>query len=124
MPITVRSPDIEAEISFLPTEQGGRHSPACSGYRPSHDFGIVGTLNDAAHEYIGCEAAVPGSTVKANMWFLAPQYQEGRLYPGFKFTVQEGIRVVGNGVVVAVLNEMLKKMAPNPSFNGTPDGAR
>lgn len=123
MAITVRPPDIEAEVSFLPTEQGGRHSPAHSGYRPNHDFGIAGTLNDAEHEYIGCETAALGSTVKTNMWFLAPQYQEGRLYPGFKFTVQEGAKIVGNGVVVEVLNEALR-MAPNPSFNGTPCGAR
>jgi translation elongation factor EF-Tu-like GTPase len=88
MPITVRPPDIEAEISFLPTECGGRQSPAISGYRPTHDFGLNGILNDAAHEYIGCESVSPGQSVKANMWFLVSQYQESRLYPGFKFTVQ------------------------------------
>ena len=108
MPITVRPPDIEAEISFFPTEHGGRRSPAISGYRPSHDFGLEGTLNDAAHEYVGCESVPPGQTAKTNMWFLAPHYQEGRLYPGFRFTVQEGSRIVGHGIVTKVINAALQ----------------
>lgn len=111
MPITIRPPDIEAEISFLSTEQGGRKAPAASGYRPSHDFGLPGYLNDAAHEYIGCESAVPGETVKARMWFLTPKSQEGRLYPGFRFTVQEGARIVGHGVVRKVFNAALHRGA-------------
>ena len=108
MGFTVRPPDIEAEISFLPTEQGGRRSPAQSGYRPNHNFGLPGTLNDAAHEYIGCECAAPGQIVKAHMWFLVPEYQRGRLYQGLSFTVQEGSRIVGNGVITKVLNPVLQ----------------
>ena len=107
MAITVRPPDIEAEITYLPTAEGGRRSPAASGYRPTHDFGL-GTLNDAAHEYVGCEAVAPGETARANMWFLAPEYQKGRLSPGFKFTIQEGARIVGHGVVARVINEALR----------------
>lgn len=108
MGITTRPADIEAEISFLSTEQGGRQFSAISGYRPSHNFGLDGMLNDAAHEYIGCESAAPGHTVKVNMWFLVPKYQEGRLSAGFPFTVQGGSRIVGNGVVTKVLNASLQ----------------
>jgi elongation factor Tu len=110
MSITTRPPDIEAEISFLATEQGGRSLPAMSGYRPNHDFGLNGMLNDAAHEYIGRESVAPGEAARANVWFLVPQYQEGRLYPGFKFTVQEGSRIVGSGVVVKVINAALQRV--------------
>lgn len=108
MPITIRPPDIEAEILFLATESGGRQSPAISGYRPTHDFGLDGMLNDAAHEYVGCDSVSPGQSAMANIWFLAPQYQEGRLHPGFKFTVQEGSRIVGHGIVTHVINTALK----------------
>jgi len=108
MPITNRPPDIEAEISFLPTEKGGRRSAALSGYRPTHDFGLGGTLNDAAHEYIECEAVQPGQTANANMWFIAPEYQEGRLSAGFKFTVQEGSHIVGHGTIIKVVNALLR----------------
>jgi translation elongation factor EF-Tu-like GTPase len=107
----VRPPDIEAEVAFLPTAQGGRASAARSGYRPSHDFGLEGTLNDAAHEYIGCDSVAPGQAAKASLWFLAPQHQEGRLYPGFKFTVQEGTHIVGYGVITKVLNASLQRGA-------------
>jgi translation elongation factor EF-Tu-like GTPase len=108
MPITNRPPDIEAEISFLATSLGGRQQPAMSGYRPTHDFGVAGTLNDAAHEYIGTESAAPGQTVKANLWFLSPEYQQGRLSVGFSFSVQEGSRVVGHGVVTKIINPILQ----------------
>ncbi len=37
-------PDIEAEITFVPTEQGGRKTPAFSGYRPQFYYdGMIGT---------------------------------------------------------------------------------
>eukprot|EP01136_Pigoraptor_vietnamica_P017289 Opistho-1_new@62246 len=90
----LRGPDIEAEITFLATEQGGRSSPVYSGYRPSHDFGVTGMLNDGHHEYIGQESVPPGCTGLASIWLLAPELQNSRLYPGFAFTVQEGARIV------------------------------
>lgn len=45
------------------------------------------------------------------MWFLTPESQEGRLYPGFRFTVQEGARIVGHGVVRKVFNAALHRGA-------------
>lgn len=85
--------------------------PAHSGYRPNHDFGLEGTLNDAAHEYIWQEVAAPGESVLANLWLLAPELQTGRLHPGFEFTVQEGRRIVGRAVVQEVINEALRSDA-------------
>ena len=101
-------PDLEAEISFLPTEQGGRSAPAPSGYRAAHDFGVGGMLNDAMHEYVGCQSIAPGSSAKANLWFLAPEYQSRRLHPSFRFPVQEGSRIVGHGVILSVINPELR----------------
>lgn len=112
-------PDIEAEIYFLPTEQGGRRSPAFSGYRPTHDFHIPGMFNDAHHEYIGRQQVPPGETALAQLWLLAPEFQVGRLYPGFNFTVQEGARIIGRGTVTKVLNVTLQSNSegvPNPSL--------
>jgi translation elongation factor EF-Tu-like GTPase len=59
-----RPPDLEAEITLLPAEQGGRSSPAFSGYRPSHNFDVPGTLNDAMHEYVDGSLR-PGDTGRA-----------------------------------------------------------
>lgn len=111
MTITHRPPDIEADISYDRTEDGGREIPALSGYRPTHDFGMGGMLNDAAHEYVDCESVLPGQTARARMWFLVPDYQIGRLYPGMEFTVQEGSRVVGRGCVTEVINPVLRRIS-------------
>src|SRR5471030_1763971 len=109
MPITNRPPDIEAEISFLSTPEGGRTGPVRSGYRPDHDFGLAGILNGAAHEYDRQEWVAPGETVSARLWLLAPEQQKGRLFEGCKFTVQEGPKIVGRGTVHRVLNAELLK---------------
>jgi translation elongation factor EF-Tu-like GTPase len=109
--ITVRPPDLVARIAFIRTEEGGRQGPAWSGYRSNHDFGLPGTLNDAAHEYIGQDTASPGETVRANVWLFAPELQSGRLFPGFTFTVQEGARLVARGVIEEVVNVALRRSA-------------
>lgn len=106
-----REPDIEAEIYIFRTDEGGRHTPVQTGYRPSHDFGLDGTLNDAQHEYIGKDSVDLGSTANAFLWFLCPEYQEGRLYSGMEFTVQEGNKIVGKGEVKRVINAELAKNA-------------
>jgi translation elongation factor EF-Tu-like GTPase len=100
--MAIRPPDIEAEISFITTENGGRRSAVISGYRPNHDFGF-GEMLDAAHEYPDCESVAPGQKAKTSMWFLAPLYRADSLRTGMKFTVQEGDHVVGHGVVTKIM---------------------
>lgn len=55
--------DIEVEITFLPTEAGGRKGPAFSGYRPQ--FYYDGHDWDAHQIYPDVEQASPGDTVRA-----------------------------------------------------------
>ncbi len=100
-------PDIEAEIYFLSKDEGGRREPCASGYRPNHNFGVEGMLNDAVHRYLDKEWVTPGEAVMAHLWFAKPEYQSGRLHEGFEFTVQEGSRIVGRGRITRVLNEAL-----------------
>ena len=103
-----RPPDFEADIYFLATSVGGRQSPAPNGFRCCHDMGLMGEINDALHEYIDCDTAVPGDTVKTRLWLLVPESQTERLFPGFKFTVQEGPRIVGHGTILNVMNPILR----------------
>jgi translation elongation factor EF-Tu-like GTPase len=100
-------PDIEAEVRFLSTEEGGKTIPCRSGYRPNHDFGIEGALNDAHHDFPDGAEVRPGDTARSLMSFLDPEAQRGRLYEGFTFTVQEGRRVIGQGRITKVLNQDL-----------------
>lgn len=103
-----RTYHIEAEITFLPTESGGRQKPVRSGYRPNHDFGIPGMLNDAQHEYTDKESVSPGETVTARLQLHRPDLQRGRLFVGMRFTVQEGNRIVGNGKILRVCDKQLE----------------
>jgi elongation factor Tu len=95
-------PDIEAEITFVPTEQGGRSTPAFSGYRPQfyydeQDWG-------AEQEYPDVESVLPGQTVRALLRFLNPDAHVGRVHPGLEFQLREGARVVAHGRVTRILH--------------------
>jgi translation elongation factor EF-Tu-like GTPase len=94
--------DIEAEITFVPADQGGRSTPAFSGYRPQfyyddHDW-------DADQEYPDVESVLPGQTVRALLRFASPDAHVGRVHPGMEFQVREGARIVARGRVTKILH--------------------
>ena len=107
--------DIEAEIYFFPTEQGGRSTFASSGYRPQ--FYYNGNNWDASHEYPDVDAVNPGDTVRAYIGFLSPREHVGRVRVGLDFEIREGARVVGKGVVTKILE--LKRSACRASKSAT-----
>lgn len=94
--------DIEAELTFIPPDEGGRSMPAKSGYRPQ--FFYDGHDWDAQHDYGDVEEVAPGETVQAKLTFLSPQRHVGKLFPGKEFLLREGQRVVGHGTVTRILN--------------------
>ena len=96
-----RPRDIEAEIRFLRTDEGGRQGPARTGYRPQ--FYYDGHDWDAVHEYPDREWVYPGDTVTAYMTFLSPDCHVGRIQPGTSFQIREGTKVVAEGRVTRVL---------------------
>lgn len=100
-------PDIEAEIRFLTTEEGGRRTPVKSGYRPPHDFDLKDGLIDARHDFVGTEWVEPGGSVTSQLTFLAPEFLAGRLRPGFEFCVCEASRIVGRGRITKIFNKAL-----------------
>ncbi len=108
--MTVKKHDLVAEIRFLTPEEGGRNGPVRTGYRPDHDFGLEDQLNCASHEYVGQEWVQLGETVTVRMTLLVPEAQLNRLYVGFEFTVQEGRRKVGDGKILDVVNEDLRRI--------------
>jgi len=104
-----RPPDLEARIAYRSTDESGRSGPVCSGYRPDHDFGLIGELHGALHEYPDQGWVYPGTEARALLWLFAPKLQSCRFHPGVRFTVQEGRKVVAYGEVVTVLNEELAR---------------
>jgi translation elongation factor EF-Tu-like GTPase len=94
-------PDVEAEITFVSTQAGGRSTPAFSRYSPQFHFD--GDDWDAVHDYPDVEAVYPGQTARALLRFIRPEYVVGRIYPGLEFQIREGERVVAHGKVTKIL---------------------
>ena len=88
----------EAEIYVLSKEEGGRHTPFFTGYRPQFYFrttdvtGVV-TLPE------GVEMVMPGDNVKIEGALITPIAME----EGLRFAVREGGRTVGAGVVSKII---------------------
>jgi hypothetical protein len=95
-------PHIEAEVTFLKPEEGGRKSPAFSGYRPQ--FYYEGHDWDAEHMYPDVEKVNPGETTRALLTFISPEFHRNRVHPGMAFEIREGTRVVGRGKVTRLLS--------------------
>jgi translation elongation factor EF-Tu-like GTPase len=111
---------IEAEVYALRTDEGGRRNPRLTGYRPSHNFGKNGHLNDGLHEYPSGGRIELGASGVAYIWLLAPDENYGLLSIGDPFTVQEGNRIVGRGRITALPNAKLQKQPANNSPEAMP----
>jgi len=88
----------EAEVYVLSKEEGGRHTPFFSGYRPQFYFrttDVTGTLNLLGD----AEMCMPGDNVKLSVELIAPIAMDD----GVRFAIREGGRTVGSGVVTKVL---------------------
>ena len=96
-----QSKDIEVEMTFLTPEEGGRRTPAFSGYRPQCYYDGIDC--DAQHTYIGTEQVLPGQTVRAYLAFFAPHLHASRIHPGLEFLIREGSRTVARGRVLQIL---------------------
>ena len=88
----------EAEVYVLSKEEGGRHTPFFSGYRPQFYFrttdvtGSANLLGDA-------EMCMPGDNVKLSVELIAPIAMDVNV----RFAIREGGRTVGSGVVTKVI---------------------
>jgi hypothetical protein len=65
-----RAQHIEAEVTLLPTQQGGLSRPVASGHRPRFYYG--GDDWGAEQTCLGAELVRPGETVRAHISFLNP----------------------------------------------------
>ena len=97
------SRDVQAEVTFLATEQGGLQGPVGSFYfRPQVWYD--GLDWDAVLDFSPAERAFPGQTISTFIAFLSPECHVDRLPIGKEFLVRLGQRVIGRGVVTAILN--------------------
>jgi translation elongation factor EF-Tu-like GTPase len=103
--------DIEAEIYFLTSAEGGRNKPAFNDYRPQ--FFYDGHDWDARHLYPDVKQVNPGETVRAYLGFLSPQEHYGKVYVGMEFLIREGSRTVAKGKITSIpeLEQSAKRAA-------------
>jgi translation elongation factor EF-Tu-like GTPase len=100
--------DIEAEVTFLRPEDGGRKNSIFYGYRPT--FVYDNQAWDAALWFDGSDFNAQGTPVKVYFEFSSPQNHVGKLIPGKVFELHDG-RVIARGSVLQVieLEESAKK---------------
>ena len=87
-----------AEIYVLTKEEGGRHTPFFSNYRPQFYFrttDVTGSLTLPA----GVEMIMPGDNVSIEATLISPIAME----EGLRFAIREGGRTIGAGVVAKIL---------------------
>ena len=90
--------DFEAEIYILTKEEGGRHTPFFSGYRPQFYIRTTDVTGEATLPS-GVEMVMPGDSTKMTVKLIAPVALE----EGVRFAVREGGKTVGAGVVTKVI---------------------
>jgi len=89
--------EFEAEVYVLTKDEGGRHSPFFSNYKPQfyiRTTDVTGEITLAP----GVEMVMPGDTVKFNVKLIAPVALEEQQ----RFAIREGGKTVGAGVVTKI----------------------
>jgi elongation factor Tu len=88
----------KAQVYVLSKEEGGRHTPFFSGYRPQFYFRTTDVTGNLALAQ-GVEMLMPGDNAALEVELIAPIAME----KGLKFAVREGGRTVGSGVVAEII---------------------
>ena len=88
----------KGQVYVLSKEEGGRHTPFFSNYRPQFYFrttDVTGTVKLLG----GAEMCMPGDNVEIEVELMGPVAME----PGLRFAVREGGRTIGSGAVTEII---------------------
>ena len=88
----------KAEAYVLTKEEGGRHTPFFTGYRPQFYFRTT-DVTGVAHLPEGVEMVMPGDNIQMEIELIAPIAME----KGLRFAIREGGRTVGAGTVSEIV---------------------
>jgi elongation factor Tu len=88
----------KAQVYVLTKEEGGRHTPFFSGYRPQFYFRTTDVTGTVTLEP-GVEMVMPGDNVTLNVELIVPIALE----KGLRFAIREGGHTVGAGVVTEII---------------------
>jgi len=88
----------DAEVYILTKDEGGRHTPFVTNYRPQFYFrttDVTGVMTLAE----GVEMVMPGDNIRCSIQLIAPVAMD----EGLRFAIREGGRTVGAGVVTKII---------------------
>src|SRR5437588_10219662 len=87
----------KAEVYVLKKEEGGRHTPFFSGYRPQFYFRTTDVTGQARLPE-GVEMVMPGDNIRMTIRLIQPVAAK----EGLRFAIREGGRTVGSGVITKI----------------------
>jgi elongation factor Tu len=90
--------EFESEVYVLTKEEGGRHTPFFSGYKPQLYFRTTDVTGEVALPE-GTEMVMPGDTINLKIKLIAPIALEEKQ----RFAIREGGKTVGAGVVTKII---------------------
>ena len=88
----------KGEVYVLKKEEGGRHTPFFTGYRPQFYFRTT-DVTGVAHLPEGTEMVMPGDNITMTVELIAPVAME----KGLRFAIREGGRTIGAGTVSEIV---------------------
>jgi elongation factor Tu len=88
----------KAEAYILTKEEGGRHTPFFTNYRPQFYFRTT-DVTGVVHLPEGTEMVMPGDNISMEVHLIVPIAMEEKL----RFAIREGGRTVGSGVVASII---------------------
>jgi len=90
--------EFQAEVYVLSKDEGGRHTPFFTGYKPQLYIGTADVTGDVTLAQ-GTEMVMPGDTANLTVKLIAPVALEEK----DKFAIREGGKTVGSGVVTKII---------------------
>lgn len=90
--------EFEAQVYILAKEEGGRHTPFFSGYRPQFYIRTTDVTGEVTLE-AGVEMVMPGDNAKMKVKLIQPVAMED----GMRFAIREGGKTVGAGAVTKII---------------------
>jgi elongation factor Tu len=90
--------EFEAQVYVLTKEEGGRHTPFFSGYKPQFYFRTADVTGEVTLPE-GTEMVMPGDTVNLKIKLIYPVAMEEKQ----RFAIREGGKTIGAGVVTKII---------------------
>lgn len=92
-----------ALINYYHSEKGGLVSPISSGFRSTFTFPYESKSYTGAHMFEDTELIFPGDSATIDISLIDAEPFLEKLYEGMDFEISDSSKVIGNGVVTAVL---------------------